>query len=190
TNKDFFEEEFEKAKEGKTTISCHKGCALCMENCPVERKKEEIKFEYPRGEKEEKKGKYYYRFYITKEGKAKFLSYVNYLNFISSFLLMKGYPLSFSSGFNPHPLMSSPQSLPVGVESREEIVEFAFLKEIDLKEEEISEGIKIIKVERTEEREKFKGALFEYKGKKIILNSHKDLKIKDYFELKKLKNIK
>lgn len=190
-NRDFFDEEFERAREGAVTISCHKGCALCMENCPVERKMEEIKFENQReGEEKEKREKYYYRFYITKEGKAKFLSYVNYLNFISSFLLMKNYPLCFSSGFNPHPLMSSIQSLPVGVESREEIVEFAFLKEIDLKEEDISEGIKIIKVERIEKREKFKGAIFEYKGKKIILDSHKDLKIKDYFELKKLKNIK
>lgn len=189
-NKDFFEEEFEKAKIGKITISCHKGCALCMENCPVERKKEAIKIENKTEDEEEKKDKIYYRFYITKEGSAKFLSYVNYLNFVSSFFLRKGYPLCFTSGFNPHPLMSSQASLPVGVESREEIVEFAFRKEIDLKEEEISEGIKIIKFERIEKRERFKGAIFEYKGKKIILNSHKDLKIRDYFELKKLKNIK
>lgn len=189
-NKDFFDKEFEKAKGGSVTISCHKGCTFCMENCVVERKKEEIKFENQREEKEVRKERYYYRFYITKEGKAKYLSYVNYLNFISSFLLMKNYPLCFSSGFNPHPLISSFLSLPVGVESKEEVLDFVFFEEIEKIPEEIADGIKILKFEKIEKKEKFKGALFEYEGKKIVLNSHKDLKIEDYFKLKKIKNIK
>lgn len=186
---EFFREEFKRGEEGILTLSCHKGCKKCMENCEILKEKdfEFYKFENKR---EEKKEKIWYRFYITKEGKAKFLSYVNFLNFISSFLLSKGYPLAFSSGFNPHPLMSSLQALPVGIESGEEIIEFVFWKEINLKEEEIAEGIKILRIEKIEKEEKYKGAIFEYKEKKVILNSHKDIKLKDYFKLKKIRNIK
>jgi radical SAM superfamily enzyme YgiQ (UPF0313 family) len=188
--KDFFEKELEKAKRGEITISCHKGCSLCIENCNVGRRKNEINFKIIEGEMGERKENIIYKFYITKENKAKYLSYTNYLNFISSFLISKNYPLSFSSGFNPHPILSAENSLPVGVESQEEIVYFNFFNEILIEKKEISEGIKILKIERVEKKEKSKGALFEYKGKKIILKSHKDLKIKDYFNLKKIKNIK
>ncbi len=187
-NKDFFEREFERAKEGIITVSCQKGCANCMENCKIERKRE-VSFELFKEENKEKKERITYKFYITKIGKAKFLSYTNYLNFISSYLISKKYPISFSSGYNPHPIMSAENSLPVGVESLEEIIYFNFFDQISIEGEEISEGIMVVKVEKVEKKDKFKGILFEYKNKKMILKSHKDLKIKDYFNLKKIKNL-
>lgn len=186
---DYFKKEYEKARINQTTISCNKGCSICMKDCDIKRKKEKFIFDIPKV-LNEKKEKVFYRFYLTKKENAKFLSYVNYINFISGYLISKGYPVLFSSGFNPRPLVSSYGSLPVGLESEEEILDIAFFKEAEIKKEEISNGIKILNVEKIKGKKELKGILFEYKGKKIILKSHKDLKLKEFFELKKIKNIK
>lgn len=188
--KDFLKKEWEKAKEGITTLSCKEGCVFCMENCKITRKKQEIKFEIFENKIIEKKEKIWMRLYITKIEKARYLSYTNYINFISSYLQSQEYPLYFSSGFNPHPTLKANQSLPVGIESWEEIIDFAFYDEVQIENVQISEGIEILKVEKIKETEKFLGAIYEYNGKRIILNTHKDLKTKDYFNLKKIKNIK
>lgn len=188
--KDFLKKEWEKAKEGITTLSCKKACVFCMENCKITRKKQEIKLEIFENKIIEKKEKIWMRLYITKIEKARYLSYTNYINFISSYLQSQEYPLYFSSGFNPHPILKANQSLPVGIESWEEIIDFAFYDEVQIENVQISEGIEILKVEKIKETEKFLGAIYEYNGKRIILNTHKDLKIKDYFNLKKIKNIK
>lgn len=188
--KDFFKKEWEKAKKGIVTLSCKDGCVFCMENCEVPRKNEEIKFEILENKKIEKKENIWMRLYITKTGKAKYISYTNYINFISSYLQSQGYPLFFSSGFNPHPTLRTSQSLPVGIESYEEIIDFAFYKDVQIENAQISEGIKILKAKKIEKEENFLGAIYEYYNKKIILKTHKDLKIKNYFNLKKIKNIK
>jgi radical SAM superfamily enzyme YgiQ (UPF0313 family) len=67
--------------------------------------------------------KFRYRLHLTKEGRARFLSYRHFVSFVTEGLLRAGVPLAFSQGFNPRPLVSTGPALPVGVESRDEVVE-------------------------------------------------------------------
>lgn len=66
-----------------------------------------------------------YRLRFAKEGSARFLSHHDLLRFLERALRRSGLPLRMTEGFNPHPRLSLPTALGIGVESRDEVAELA-----------------------------------------------------------------
>ena len=64
-----------------------------------------------------------YRLRFAKEGIARFLSHHDLIRFLERALRRSALPLRMTEGFNPHPQMSLPTALGLGVESKEEIVD-------------------------------------------------------------------
>ncbi len=64
-----------------------------------------------------------YRLRFAKEGPARFLSHHDLLRALERALRRSSLPLRMTEGFNPHPRLSLPTALGIGVESRAEIAE-------------------------------------------------------------------
>jgi radical SAM-linked protein len=64
-----------------------------------------------------------YRLRFTKEGIARFLSHHDLLRALERALRRSALPLRMTEGFNPHPRLSMPTALGIGVESRAEVAE-------------------------------------------------------------------
>jgi radical SAM-linked protein len=62
-----------------------------------------------------------YRLRFAKEGPARFLSHHDLLRALERALRRSNLPLRMSEGFNPHPRLSLPTALGIGVESRAEV---------------------------------------------------------------------
>ena len=75
-----------------------------------------------------------YLLHVTKTGPARWVSYRNYANFVVEALLRAGVPLSFTTGFNPRPILHLGPALPVGIASRDEVVEIACRREVEWRE--------------------------------------------------------
>ena len=71
-----------------------------------------------------------FRFIYKKSGDLRFLSHLEILRTFIRAIQRAGYRLEHSRGFNPHPKIVFSYALPVGVESRAEVVDFSLL-EID-----------------------------------------------------------
>lgn len=65
-----------------------------------------------------------YRAAFRKIGRMKFLSHLDLLRTMSRALRRAGVSLKYSQGFNPRPIISFSPALAVGIESREEFVDF------------------------------------------------------------------
>jgi len=65
-----------------------------------------------------------YRAAFSKEGPMRFLSHLDLLRTMSRAFRRAGVPLKHSQGFNPRPVMAFSPALAVGIESREEFVDF------------------------------------------------------------------
>lgn len=95
-----------------------------------------------------------------KRGEAvKYISHLDFVRFIQRVIRRAGLAMSFSQGFNPHPLMSVALPLSVGVTADGELMKISF--EEDYGEEELKKlinsafpkGFEIIRVKRTEGKE-------------------------------------
>ena len=64
-----------------------------------------------------------YRLRFAKEGTARFLSHHDLLRALERALRRSNLPLRMTEGFNPHPRLSLPTALGIGVESRAEVAE-------------------------------------------------------------------
>jgi radical SAM-linked protein len=64
-----------------------------------------------------------YRLRFAKEGPARFLSHHDLLRALERALRRSNLPLRMTEGFNPHPRLSLPTALGIGVESRAEVAE-------------------------------------------------------------------
>jgi radical SAM-linked protein len=64
-----------------------------------------------------------YRLRFAKEGPARFLSHHDLLRAFERALRRSSLPLRMTEGFNPHPRLSLPTALGIGVESRAEVAE-------------------------------------------------------------------
>src|SRR5678815_3202938 len=65
-----------------------------------------------------------YRAAFRKLGQMRFLSHLDLLRTMSRAFRRAGIPLKYSQGFNPRPVMAFSPALAVGIESREEYVDF------------------------------------------------------------------
>lgn len=66
-----------------------------------------------------------YRLFFTKQGPARFLSQIDVNNIIQRTLRRANIQVIFSQGFHPKMLISTLPALPLGMEGRAEIIEFA-----------------------------------------------------------------
>jgi radical SAM-linked protein len=64
-----------------------------------------------------------YRLRFAKEGPSRFLSHHDLLRALERALRRSSLPLRMTEGFNPHPRLSLPTAIGIGVESRAEIAE-------------------------------------------------------------------
>ena len=74
------------------------------------------------------------RIYFTKEGDARFLSHLDLMRTIERALRRADLPVRFTEGMNPKVRMSFPTALPLGMESRCEVVELQLPPELTVAE--------------------------------------------------------
>ena len=65
-----------------------------------------------------------YRIRFSKTGRMRFLSHHDLMRLFERALRRTGLPLRMTEGYNPHPLISFPTALALGIESMDEVVEF------------------------------------------------------------------
>ena len=90
---------------------------------------------------------------------VKYISHLDFIRFIQRVMRRADLPMSFSQGFNPHPLMSVALPLSVGVTADGELIKIGFEK--DFKEDELKEiinnafppGFEVVKVKKLEGKE-------------------------------------
>ncbi len=100
--------------------------------------------------------------YVLKYRRGKEVKYISHLDFVRMFhraVRRSGLLMSFSSGFNPHPVMTVAMPLSVGVTSDCEYMKIGFEKEYEEKEikdsinQALPKGFEILGVKRVEGKE-------------------------------------
>ena len=66
-----------------------------------------------------------------KNSRLRFVSHLDLQRFFQRALNRTGLPIAFSQGFNPHPVMTVAQPLPVGVTSETEYMKVGFVTDLD-----------------------------------------------------------
>ncbi len=123
--------ELRRAKQEEPSLSClEKECSECQ-GCtlsPMLRKDfeevvEPIEERLQRfGEKSE--NTFRYRAFYSKSGNAKFFSHADVNNILQRSFRRAGIFVCFSKGFHPKMVISHPPALPLGMEGRDEVIEF------------------------------------------------------------------
>ncbi len=72
------------------------------------------------------------RAFYTRNGDLKFISHLNTINLLQRAVFSTNEEVAFSEGFNPHPIMSFGNPLPLGVSSDLEVFDVEFVNEIDI----------------------------------------------------------
>lgn len=72
------------------------------------------------------------RLRFSKKGKAIYISHLDLMRTLQRSFLRAGYPLKYSEGFNPHPVISILLPLGVGCSSECELMDFQLTEETDL----------------------------------------------------------
>ena len=71
------------------------------------------------------------RLRFAKEGRAVYISHLDLMRTMQRSFLRAGYPLKYSEGFNPHPVISILLPLGVGVSSQCELMDFSLTEPLD-----------------------------------------------------------
>ncbi len=111
-----------------------------------------------------------YRVRFSKTGRMRFLSHHDLMRLFERALRRSGLPLRFTEGFNPHPILSFPTALGLGLESRDEIMEVEFSSWIAPKKVEallgaqFPEGLKVNSVEAFARKDRSAVLFVEYEA--------------------------
>jgi len=87
---------------------------------------------------------------FQKEDKVKYISHLDLVRTMQRSIRRAGIPVSFSQGFNPHPIMSFASALAVGVTSQGEYMDIVLEKDMNVDEliqrlnQALPEGIRIL----------------------------------------------
>jgi len=68
------------------------------------------------------------RLRLRKDGKARFVSHLEFMTVVHRAVRRGGIPVRFSAGFHPQPRISFPDALPTGVESDAEIIDLELFR--------------------------------------------------------------
>ncbi len=100
------------------------------------------------------------RILFKKEGRAKFISHLDLMRTMQRVFIRSGIEIKHTEGFNPHPYMNFAMPLPVGTESRCELMDFVLLGGAQAREvparlnASMPEGIRVL--DCWDEKRKFK----------------------------------
>jgi radical SAM-linked protein len=109
-----------------------------------------------------------YRLRFAKEGPSRFLSHHDLLRSLERALRRSSLPLRMSAGFNPHPRLSLPTALGIGIESRAEVAEIELDQWVSPREvqrrlaPQLPAGVSLAGVELTSRRDRARIASVTY----------------------------
>lgn len=96
--------------------------------------------------------KFDYRAVYAKCGRARYISHLDFMRSMQRIIKRSKLPVWHTQGFNPHVYLMFPLALPLGTDSRVEIMDFALTQKLDNEtvrkqlDEKCPEGIEIISV--------------------------------------------
>ena len=96
--------------------------------------------------------KFDYRAVYAKYGRARYISHLDFMRSMQRIIKRSKLPVWHTQGFNPHVYLMFPLALPLGTDSRVEIMDFALTQKLDNEtvrkqlDEKCPEGIEIISV--------------------------------------------
>lgn len=112
-----------------------------------------------------------YRLRFSKTGKLRFLSHHDLMRLFERAMRRSGLPLRMTEGYNPHPILSFPTALGLGIESLDEILEFelsAWNAPAKIEAQlgaQLPEGIRLIKVEAFARKDRSAVEFVEYEAR-------------------------
>jgi len=159
--KSFFAAERAKAKELAATVDCRggkcHGCGLCDFESLRMRLVERGELSLPAPDAAPAvptDERFKVRLRLRKEGRARFVSHLEFMTFFHRACRRARLPLRFSEGFHPHPKISFPDALPTGVESDAEIIDLELFEPCSAQEvtvrlnAQFPEGIRVLEAVR------------------------------------------
>ena len=78
--------------------------------------------------------RYEYRLVYGKFGRAKYISHLDFMRAMQRSIKRAGLPVWYTQGFNPHVYIMFPLALPLGTDSRTEIMDIALTEELPFDE--------------------------------------------------------
>lgn len=127
------------------------------------------------------------RLFYTRNGELKFISHLNTIDLLQRAVFNTDYQVSFSQGFNPHPLMSFGNPLPLGVSSDFEVFDVE-LEEDQVDLESFKDQLNSYLPKQVQVFEVFPAdstsisKIFSYSLYEFTLDSSKDLEGLDLFD--------
>lgn len=83
------------------------------------------------------KGNFTYRLRYKKTDSVRYISHLDFVRVLNRTVRRSSLPITYTEGFNPHPVMTVAMPLPVGVTSEDEYIDIDFDEDVD--ENEIKE---------------------------------------------------
>ena len=111
-----------------------------------------------------------YRVRFTKTGRMRFLSHHDLMRLFERAFRRTGLPLRMTEGYNPHPVLSFPTALGLGIESMDEILEFELSswtapRQIEkLLGAQLPEGVAVVSSEAFDRRDRSRVDFVEYQA--------------------------
>lgn len=141
--KAFFLKERQRALAEEEICDCREGCTQCGV-CDFETLRMrmadpgEIEWNRPMAEVPTE-DRYKVRIRLEKVRRARLVGHLEFMTVFHRAVRRAGLPICFSGGFHPHPRISFPDALPLGVESEAEIIDLELWQ--DLSAQEVVEGL-------------------------------------------------
>ncbi|MDD3593597.1 MAG: TIGR03960 family B12-binding radical SAM protein [Candidatus Gastranaerophilales bacterium] len=137
-SKDFLLKEYEDSKSNKQNPACDEKCVQCgvcsgaikktiNKNIPEINPEQK---EYNFTQENAKKEVFRYRIKLTKKGKLKFISHLDFLGIIYKAVKMADLRVAYSLGFNPTPKISLAVALPLFLEGEAELADIELYEDI------------------------------------------------------------
>ncbi len=107
---------------------------------------------------------------FTKTGKLRFLSHHDLMRLFERALRRTGMPLRMTEGYNPHPVVSFPTALGLGIESLAEILEFELSGWVSPRQvekllgDQLPEGVSVVSAEPFERKRRSCVDFVEYEA--------------------------
>lgn len=111
-----------------------------------------------------------YRIRFTKTGRMRFLSHHDLMRLFERALRRSGLPLRMTEGYNPHPIVSFPTALGLGIESLDEVMEFELTSWTSPRQIEaalgaqLPEGVRVLSCEAFDRKERSQVDFVEFEA--------------------------
>lgn len=77
------------------------------------------------------KGKYVYRLHYEKTESVRYISHLDFVRVLNRTIRRSGLPVTYTEGFNPHPVMMAAMPISVGTTSEDEYIDIDFDEKIE-----------------------------------------------------------